>query len=180
MAFMSAGGIKLRDPLKQPLGAIGAQRQSSLQDALGGITERSRASQMASGRPQGQYTGQALGMANTLASRGIDDSLYGLIGEASYGEDRADRDHLRMVSLAKKYGNAMKPSTMQEILGGVGAIGGAIAPGLANYRSYQNRALPQGGGSNPLSLNSYSEPDPSLMSMDDPYWWMDQPMSRGR
>lgn len=139
MAFMTAGAIKLRDPLKDPLSGISQQRQSSLQDTLGRITANSRASQAASGRPMGEYAGYALGNANTLASRGIDDSLYGVIGNTSYKEDRADRDHLRKIELAKKLGKMNSPSTLQEIIGGIGSLGPLIPAGQSLYRSMQRQ-----------------------------------------
>lgn len=135
MAFMTGSSVKLRDSLKDPLSAIGGASQGRLQDVLGRITAQGQAGQMASGRPTGQYMGQMMGQANTLASRGIDDSLYGVIGNASYGQDRADRDHIRQMALAKKLGGMMKPNAMSEILSGIGSLGKLIPAGTSLYNA---------------------------------------------
>jgi hypothetical protein len=129
MAFLTAGDIKLADPLKDPLSGVGAKRQMSLEEMLGRVSKRNRAGQIASGRPMGEYTGRELGFAGDISGRGIEDALYGSLGGASYKDVVNEQEHQRKLALARRIGKAMSPSVGQEILGGIG-MAGQVAPAL--------------------------------------------------
>lgn len=166
MAFMTAGDVKLADPLKETYSGIGAKRQASLEEMLGRVKSRNRASQIASGRPMGSYTAPTLDFAGTSAGRGVEDALYGSLGGASYKDVINDQEHQRKIALAKRIGSLMSPSLAQQILGGIG-MAGQVAPALIGagksiYGSFQGSQNPTVGSNLRLygdtnSLNPYSQ-----------------------
>lgn len=142
MAFLTAGGVKLIDKLKSPLGGYNQQAQGSLQDALGRIGTRQNASAKASGRVRGEYGQAELNRAGTRASGAIEDTLLGSLGGTSYDEVLKQKEHQRNLMLAKMIGDANAPSALEQVLSGLG--GGARAGG--QFYSLYN-ALGKGGGS---------------------------------
>ena len=153
MAFM-AGDVKLIDSLKQPLSGYATAAKGSLQDALGRITARSQAGQQASGRPQGEYAGQQFEQASMMGQRGIDDTLGGVLGNASYGEAIAAKKFDRDMALAKRIGALNKPSTLSQVFQGIGGAADAVGQAKGLYDS-----LGTGGGS-----SSYGTSGPSYSS----------------
>lgn len=155
MPLMTAGSVKLLDPLKASFGAINTGGQKSLADALGTLGTQARTGQMASGRAMGGYTGQALGRANTMASQGIENTLGGTLGASSLQEMKAQQEHQRNLALARLVGEQNSPSTLMEVLGG---LGNAAQSGAALYGAYKNRPMVPPSysyGSNPsLGLSS--------------------------
>ena len=157
MAFMTANDVKFADPLKDPLSRIGAKSQGNLEAQLGRIASRNRQGQTVNGRPVGEYTGATLDQAGSMAGRGIEDALYGSIGNASYQDALNAQEHERQLALAKRIGAAYKPSTAQEVLGGIGLAGQVAGPLMSAGKSlYQPKALSPGYGS---SLNLYEPID---------------------
>lgn len=156
-----AGDIQLTEALKDPLSSIGRKATSRLEDVMGRV--RNRFSQGASvmGRPQGEYAGQEFSRAGTMAQRGLDDRLLGLLGEGSRKNKIADRDHQRKMALAKLTGGMNKPSTLEEIMGGIGLAGQTLPAFMGAGKSLAGRF---GGGGN-VSLPSF---DPYAAGMSDP------------
>lgn len=150
-----ASGVKLLDPLKDPLGGIAKQRKTSLQDELGRISGNATASAAASGRPMGEYAPAQLERSGMMGARGIDDTLAGVLGKGSYDENQSQLEYDRNMQLAKAIGSASKPSLLQEILGGL--RGGAQAGGQIGG-IYQALGRRSPGGSLPPNLSLY-EPD---------------------
>ena len=146
-----ASGINLNDALKDPLSDIGRNSSGRLETALGRVKGRFNTGSMVSGRPQSQYFDEQIGNAETMGQRGIEDALYGVLGGSSYQQQIAERDHARKMALAKKLGSINSPSTLQEVLGGIGLAGQTLPAfmGGANalykrYNSGGNASIPQG------------------------------------
>lgn len=140
MAFMTASDVKLANPLKPVLGGYAQKGQGSLAEALGRIGNQAKTSSAASGRIQGDYQPFALGQANTLASRNINDVLGGVLGGTSYNDAKAQQEFERQMSLAREIGDINSPSLAEEILGGLsggvnlGAKGKGLYDALSQYR----------------------------------------------
>lgn len=150
---LGAADIGLSDPLKDPLGKIAGQTQGNLSNALGRIKGQAATSSIASGRPVGQYQGEAIGRANTLASRGINDALGGTLGGASLKDKQNQIEFENNMALANEIGALNAPNLLQQVLGGVG---GAANTGL------KFKGLSDALGKNGSTGSSYQETSPSL------------------
>jgi hypothetical protein len=142
--LLTAGDVKLVDPLKDPLSGINKKSQGSLQSALGRIQAQSLASGRASGRGKSSYIPQELNRASTIGSRGIEDTLYGSLGSVSLKDTLAALEHQRNLALVNEIGDNMSPSLLQEILGGLGAAGQAGANVSGIYNSLGKRGASGG------------------------------------
>lgn len=158
MAFMTAGDVKLADPLKELTSGYGKTAQGGLSDALGRITNQAKKSQIASGRVQGDYMGQALGRSNSLASQKINNTLGGVLGGVSLKDLQSQQEFERQMALAQEIGDLNSPSTLQEVLGG---LGGGADLALQGKGLYDALGRGKGGG-------SYRGASPSL-DVYDPY-----------
>lgn len=156
----TADQVLLSDPLKAPLGQISQKGQGSLADALGKVSAQASTSQIASGRPRGQYIGQALGRANTMASRGIEDSVAGALGGASLKDYQNQKEFEQNMALANEIGALNSPSLIQQILGGANSA----AQGAGEFKGLYD-ALGRKGSS---GGSSYRDTGPSL-NYYDPY-----------
>lgn len=139
---LMAGDVKLLDPLKAPLGGINQQGQNSLADALGKSKAQARTSQIVSGRPKGQYIGEVLGRANTMASRGIEDAVAGTLGGASLKDLQNEQEFQRNMALAQELGDLNSPSVWQEILSGLGGGAGTALQFKGLYDALNRNRAP--------------------------------------
>ena len=165
-----AGDIKLEQSLNDPLKAIASKGSKRLEDVLGRITSRFRSGQEASGRTAlpNDYFSQEIGATRGASERGLEDVLYGSLGQGSYKNLINQRDHLRKMALAKEVGRINQPSVLQEILRGVGQLGpalpGLMSGGKALYQSFQ----PDIRRSYPVSPN-YATFDPRLTTRPEDF-----------
>lgn len=150
----TAADIKLADPLKAPLGSINTKGQGSLQSALGRIQTNATASNKASGRPTGQYQGQVTGQANTAASQGIENSLAGVLGNASLKDAKNEQEYQENLKLAKEIGAINAPSLIQEIFSsiGKGANTAGEFKGLYDALGNKNKGYSSSSGENNYGL----------------------------
>lgn len=151
-----ASGINLNDTLKDPLSAIGQGASGRLEGALGRIRTRFNAGASASGRHASPYFDETIGDAANLGERGIEDSLYGVLGGASYKNRLGERDHLRKMELAKRIGSMNSPSTLQEVLGGIGLAGQTIPAFIQGGNALASGLKKSPSGSLPPSLSLYN------------------------
>lgn len=157
MANLFASDVKLADPLKPALAGYNRQAQGSLTAALGSGLEQGRTSARASGRVMGDYAGKELGRASSLASRGIENSLTGSLGQTSLKDMLAAREHQKKLALAKEIGDLMSPSLAQEILGGLSQ---GVNTGTQGYSLYQALNQPsRGQGVAVPNAASYYDPE---------------------
>lgn len=133
--MLFSGDVKLNKSLLDPINKIGQKSRASLEGALGRVQGRNRAGQEASGRTQGEYTGQELGRASTMANRGVEDTLAGALGGASYDELMAEQEHQRNLALANEIGKSSKPGLLEEVLGGIGATAPLLLTGSSLYKN---------------------------------------------
>lgn len=133
MAFLDAGGVRLIDDLRMPLKRTNQKSQDLLRQALGRIGGR----QNASGAPRGEYFGQELQRAGNTASLGIEDDLLGALAGGSYEEAMQQKEHEASLALAQEIGDLSAPSTLEQVLAGLG--GGARAGGQFSqlYRRFR-------------------------------------------
>jgi hypothetical protein len=155
MAFTTAGDIKLAKPLQSPLSGIAGKSRSRLQDILGQRTDQIRQDQLVSGRPMGEYTGFALGQASDAAGRGVDNSLYGVLGDASLRDYRSNQDYQRQMQLAKEIGDLNRPSLIQEISGLLTGAGTSAGSFKNIYDQFSNRPKISTTRSTAPALNYY-------------------------
>lgn len=158
---MMATDVNLLDPLKGPLGDINKKGQSSLSNALASGQNQARTSQIATGRPEGQYIGETLGRANTMASRGIEDALGGVLGGASLQDLQAQKEFEANMALVNEIAAMNEPTLFQEVLSG---IGGGANTGLQFKSLYDALGRGRGGGGSGSSRSL----SPNL-SVYDPY-----------
>lgn len=142
-----ASGVNLANPLKDPLSKIGQKSQMTLQDILGRVRSANAEGQAVSGRPIGQYTGMELDRAGMMGGRNIEDSLYGVLGGASYQDARNAKRHQLNLDLARRIGGLNKPSTLQEVLGGIGQAGQLYTAGKSIAGSFKSPK----SGRNPMA-----------------------------
>lgn len=138
-APITAKDVRLIDPLKKTVGGYAQAGQSSLADALGKINNQITASQIASGRQPGQYTGQALTRADILASRGINDTAAGVLGQTSLKDTQNEQAFQDNMALAREIGALNSPSLIQEILGAVNGTADAAGKAKALYDAIGSR-----------------------------------------
>lgn len=145
--MLMASDVKFADPMKRTYKQYGDQAQTNLADALGGLQGQAGASALGSGRIRGNYTGQALGRANVLASQGIDNALGAQLGQASLEDTIKQQEHDRNFALAKRIGSLNAPNNLMMAL--------QAAKGAANiYGAYKGA----GGGKSqfPNPYQSYT------------------------
>jgi hypothetical protein len=134
-----AGDIKLNDKLRDPLAAINKSSQDKLTAALGTIGTRQKTSNMASGRVMGEYAPAELARAGTQASTSIEDQLLGALGGTSYSEHLKEQEHQRDLALAKEIGSLNAPSTLQQVLGGLGGVANVAGQFGSLYKGLSKR-----------------------------------------
>lgn len=152
MAFTTAGDVALLDPLKDPLAAIKRKRQSALDAELGKISSQATESMRGRGVSRSDYIPQEISRAGGMASRGIEDTLLGALGGASYDELQKKQEHDRNLALAREIGSLSAPSLLEQILGGLGGAAGAGAQfgSLFSALGKKKKGLEYGGGSGEL------------------------------
>lgn len=131
---IGASDVGLLEELRNPLAEINKKRQAGLQGSLGRLGTRETASSRASGRVSGEYIPQELEIAGKRASRGIEDTLGGALGGASYDELLKQKEHEQNLALANEIGALSAPTLLEQILGGLsgGGKAGAQFYGLYN------------------------------------------------
>lgn len=140
MAFLTGGDVKLTDQLKPILGSYNQNAQGSLSDALGRITNQAKTSARASGRVQGQYQPLALNRANSMASQGITNSLGSVLGGVSLKDIQNQKLFEQQMALANEIGDLNSPSTLQEVLAGLGGGADLALRGKGIYDALSRRS----------------------------------------
>lgn len=127
--MLTADTVKLTQDLNDPFRKYSQQGQSALAASLGKIRGQFAQGQQATGRAQigsMDYFNPQTTQAQNMAVRGVNDKLYGVLGNTSYKDQLAERNHQQALALARRYGDMMKPSGTQEAMGyGMQALGTA-------------------------------------------------------
>lgn len=146
--LLTGSNIKIDPSLQATLGQIGKGPQNSLQDIFGKV--RSQFAADAAGRgvkapATGSYIDNRLGTTEDLATQHLQNSLESVLGNTAYETAKADRNYQQDYGLAKQVGELNKPSTLEEILSGLGGgaqVGGQFA-GLYNASKRPNTSRSQ-------------------------------------
>lgn len=141
-----AGDVRLDrlSGIRGPLEDIGSNAQASLSGALSGARTSFDKNRRTAGRIKSTYAPQRFNEVGDLASRQLEDSLYGGVGKASLSDLLAQKQFEQDVALANEIGDINRPSTLQEVLGG---LGGAATLGAEGYGLYSGLGKHGGGGS---------------------------------
>lgn len=136
---VGASDIGLIESLKGPLSGVNKKAQGRLTGALGRVSGQANENMRARGVMQSDYIPQEVSRAGTTASTGIEDTLLGALGGASYDEFGKQKEHEANLALAREIGALSAPTLLQQILGGLG--GGANAAGQFGslYSALNNR-----------------------------------------
>lgn len=134
--MLTADIVKLTQDLNDPFRKYSQQGQSALAASLGKLRGQFAQGQQATGRANiGSmgYFNPMTAQAQNMATRGINDKLYGVLGNTSYKDQLAEREHQQQLALARRYGDMMRPSKTQEMMGylgqGLGTLGSLYANG---------------------------------------------------
>lgn len=158
--MLTADTVRLTQDLNDPFRKYSQAGQSALAASLGKLRGQFSQGQQATGRAQigsmGYFDPQTT-QAQNMAVRGVNDKLYGVLGNTSYKDQLAERNHQQQLALARRYGDMMKPSATQEALGylgqGLGLAGSLYANGA--FKGFGRR--PGGGRMGNSNLNLFGD-----------------------
>lgn len=103
------------------------------------------------------YAGNRFATTQGLDTGNLESALGGGLGNTAYQNALAQRDYTQNVGLANEVGALNKPNLLQQVLGGIGNVGGTAAQVYGAWGKNGTPSTPQpgGGGFNangPLSL----------------------------
>lgn len=128
---MMASGVQLNPELTKILGDIGTPQSKNISDSYaklrGGIS------------PNSDYATSRFNKLGTLAQGNLKSNLEGALGSSSYGDWKSQRDFEQNYALAKLTGELNAPSTLEQVLGG---LGGAMRTGGDIYGLYNSFKKP--------------------------------------
>lgn len=132
----TASDVKLDSSLAKTLGGIGDSQGS----AISGTYGRAKTQRAADARPSaGGYYAERLGSGETQSQGNLKSGLENVLGGEGYADWKGLRDYGENMNLAQLTGQLNKPSTLEEILSGlgVGAQAGGQLAGL--YQALASR-----------------------------------------
>lgn len=130
-----AGSVKSLPQLGDALGGI----QKTQGNNLSKVFDRVRSRFQSEGNPKSDYFDQRMGVAQDFANRGLESSLEGVLGDASYKDALSERDHGQNMQLVQRIGALNKPSTLEEVLMGLSGAAGVAGQFAPLYKSLSNR-----------------------------------------
>lgn len=74
----------------------------------------------------GSYSGQRFGASQGLDVGNLESALGGGLANTGYQDTLAQRDYEQNRQLAEEAGSLNKPDLLQQILGGIGSVGGTV------------------------------------------------------
>jgi hypothetical protein len=154
--------IKPDQTLVDALGGIGDTQQNNLNNIFDKARSRYAADSSVRGvAPGSPYAESRFGQAQTMANSGLRGGLEGILGDTSYNDFLGQQGFDQQYGLAAEIGRLNKPSTLEEILGG---LGGAAQTGGNLYGALGQRGSPR---SQPMAtrppLDMYDYPYASMM-----------------
>lgn len=146
--MLFAGDIKADPVLQANLGTIGKGPQNSIQNLYAKLKQGFQQDSAARKTGPSDYFNSRVATSENFANQGLQDTLGGVLGGATYKDTLAGNDALANEALAREIGALNKPSTLEEILAG---LGGASKTGVSLYQML--------GKSKPRSGSTGSLPD---------------------
>lgn len=155
------GDIKLDQGLTEQLDPVAKLAKGRLASSLGAIRGRYQADATVAPKAPGGYFDQTMGMAADRGNRNIDNGLYSALGGGAYKDFQDVRANNQQLELAKQYRDMMKPSSLDEVLGGLSTAGGIGAAGYGIYKGMPKKT-PYADMGQPLSLYDQNNPETGL------------------
>lgn len=164
----TAGDIGISSGLTDAFGNVGTTAQTNIGDQYGSLKQRY--SSDARGIPQGtqslgpnSYGGQRFATQQGLDVGNLHAALGGQIGNASYQDALNQRDYEQRRQLAEETAALNKPSLLEEMFKGVGAVGKTAGAAYGMYggggggggSGYGSGELPQSMSMYNNSLSGY-------------------------
>lgn len=149
---MTAGQVNLPPDLSSIFSGIGTKAYNQIGQNYGGALSKAAGDASAQGFAGGptDYTKQRLATTQGLDVGNLEAGLGGGLGNAAYKDTLAQRDYGQQKQLTDIIGNAMAPTTLQEIFAGIGGGGqaaGQMLPLMGMFGGGGNTPMPSGGGS---------------------------------
>lgn len=141
----TASQIAIPSSLTDVLGQIGSGQQS----AISGAYAKKKQQMLADALPgratvlaPGSYASERLGTGENLSMGNLRSGLEQVLGNTAYGDWKNERDFRQNYELAKLAGELMRPSTVEQVLSGLG--GGAQTGGqfMGLYNSLKKPMTP--------------------------------------
>ncbi len=139
--------------------------------ALGGIganyNNLAQRQQQESGARMQPPTGNSYGPQRFAVQQGLDtgnleSALGGQLGSTAYNDALSNRDYQQSASTADEIARLNRPSALQEIFKGIGAVGGPVATyaGAGGFGGSGGGNIPNANGSLPPRLSLYNGYNP--------------------
>jgi hypothetical protein len=138
---LTAAGIQIPSDLTAAFGNIGQNAQQGIQSNYTNLNQQRVGEAGALGRPaaSNSYTPQRMGVQQGLDVGNLEGALGGVEGNTAYENAIQNRGYNQNLSLAQETAALNKPSLLDQIFQGVGAVGRP----MATYAGMKGR----GGGS---------------------------------
>lgn len=156
--MLLASDVKLPSNLTTVLGQQGQGAQNSLNDVYSRIKSQFGADQKARGVRSGDpndYFSSRIGTGQNMSNLGLRGGLESVLGDTGYKDTLSERDYQQNYELAKRIGDLMSPSILEQVLGGLG--GGAQAGGqfYGLYDKFQKQQMKPYTPTSPVDTSRY-------------------------
>lgn len=148
----------MTDPsLAKALGAPMKKGQNDIGSVYDRIRTGFKADSKARGVTEGSYAPGRINTAQDLSEQDLTNRLQAVLGDTAYKDFQGDRGYSQQEGLAREIASLNSPSTLEEILGG---LGGAAGVGGGLYAALGNRKTPAPAQPLPYwALNGYGSQD---------------------
>jgi len=168
-----ANTINLDPNLSAALGAINKEQSGNIGNVYGGMRTQFSQDAVPHKAQPGGYADRRLTATEALSNQNLMGSLGAVSGDQAYTDYKAQRDFENNMALAKLTGELNKPSTLEQVLGG---LSGGAQMGGQGYALYQSmNKAPEKKKTNGVlpsyqQNNSSGYPVPSNSSIDPSYF----------
>lgn len=150
---MYAQDVKIDPTLSGALSGVGSPGYNAYNQI--GSNYGAARKKLGSAAAPGSYADQRLSATQGLDVGNLETALAGGLGDTAYKNKLSERGYNQNVGLANEIGSLNKPDLLQQIFGGIGAVGGP----LATYAGMKGRTPLGGGRANPYMASYPSVSD---------------------
>lgn len=157
-----AGGVKADPILQSALGEVGKKPQNDLRTVFDRARTGFAADRNARGVRGSDYFDQQINQAQDLSERGLQGNLESVLGNTTYGNFKTQRGYDENEALAREIAELNKPSTLEEVLMGLGGgakMGGSLYSALGSRGTNLPPPPAYGSGANPYGQNPFAPYD---------------------
>ena len=155
MALMSASGINVPGPsdLTAAFQNVGNQGLGNINSIYANANAQGTADAIARQQSgQGSYNASRLGQVGALAPGNLEAGMGGVLGNTLYQNALGNEQYQQQGQLANQIGSLMRPSTLQQVFQGIGAIGRPAAQLAGMYGGSGGPSGGTAGAGSPLGL----------------------------